>query len=719
MFFISMKPAETRRASPDNPEEGLFYLAVEKGPTFTVLSVNQALCNILGVSPTGSAPQLDVSVLAESCRSAAREYFAQAIVERTSVSWESSYIRQGREQILRVSVMPLFQAELGCTHLVGSVHDITQAHRIEHALREETRTLELLNDNGRTIASNLDLQALLQAVTDGATRLTGAKFGAFFYTSTDENGEALMLYTLSGAPQHVFDKLGKPRATPLLKLTYKGEGIIRSDDITADPRYGRADGLQGMPLGHLKVRSYLAAPVVSRAGSVVGALLFGHPEPGIFTEKAEKVIAGVAAQAAIAIDNARLYEAAQKAAQEREQLLQSERSARAEAERLSKMKDEFLAMLAHELRNPLAPITSAAERLSTLRDVQQQVVVAGEMITRQVAHMSRIVDDLLDVSRVTRGLVTLSKKVLNLKDVVDEALDQAGPLIEGKGHQVMVNMPYSPVYVEGDHTRLVQAVSNILNNAVKYTDQSGEIHLTLTTANGQAALSVRDNGSGMSEDLVPEVFELFAQGKRTLARSQGGLGLGLALVKRLVELHEGSVAARSEGIGHGSEFELRLPLTSDKPQPSDSPILAPARLSLEDSSTAPLKVIVIDDNKDAAASLSILLKDQGHSVRVGHTGTDGLELAAAESVDLCLVDIGLPDMDGYQVIEQLKNHPHTATSVFVAISGYGQENDLEKSRSAGFDHHLVKPVKIADMSKLIARYMSAGRLPATLSLPAK
>jgi signal transduction histidine kinase len=287
-----------------------------------------------------------------------------------------------------------------------------------------------------------------------------------------------------------------------------------------------------MPPKHLPVRSYLAAPVISRSGDVIGGLFFGHSGAGLFTERTERLIAGVAAQAAVAIDNARLYEQAQHAAKEREELLSRERIARAEAERLSHMKDEFLAMLAHELRNPLAPISSAAELLNLMYADEPRVRKSSETIKRQVAHMTRLVDDLLDVSRVTRNLVRLDKKMIDFRRIVGGSMDQVQALVDAKRHQVELCLPEEPVYVVGDETRLVQE---------------------------RLQLHVRDNGSGIPPDLLPEIFGLFTQGARTLARSQGGLGLGLALVKKLTELHGGSVLAHSAGSGQGSAFSVTLP----------------------------------------------------------------------------------------------------------------------------------------------------------------
>ena len=576
--------------------------------------------------------------------------------------------------------------------------------RVEETLRDESRILEVLHRTGQALASTLDLETLLQAITDAATQLSGAQFGAFFYNGQGEGGERIRPYTLSGAPLEAFAHFDSPGPTAVFNPTLHEQTAVRSDDILQDPRYGRSSPHYGMPQGHLPVRSYLAVPVVSRSGAVLGGLFFGHPEPGVFTERTERIVAGVAAQAAVAMDNAHLYEIAQKSARERDALLQSERAARVEAERLSRMKDEFLAMLAHELRNPLAPISNSAALLSIQFRDEPRIRQAGAIISRQVKHMSRLIDDLLDVSRVTRGLVTLQVSRVDLADVLRSALDQARPLIEEKSHRIDVQLPPQPVMVQGDATRLIQAVANILNNAAKYTPPAGTIRLALDVRDERARVQVRDNGLGMPPDLLPSVFELFTQGARTLARSQGGLGLGLALVKKLVELHGGAVAAHSDGVGLGSVFTIELPLGGAAGTEGGQ---AGLPHSLEPAAYRPLRVIIVDDNEDAADSLATLLRAQGHTVLVEYTAAAALRCATAELPDAMVVDIGLPDMDGYQLAERLRRQDETRDAVLIAATGYGGERDRERAREAGFAHHLVKPVDMAALVRILQSVASS------------
>ena len=573
--------------------------------------------------------------------------------------------------------------------------------RAEEALREETRVLELMKGASETLASTIDLEPLLQAITDAATQLVGAEFGSFFYNGRDDNGEAYLLYTLSGAPREAFAPLGKPRPTEVFGPTFRGSAPIRSDDIRNDPRYGSMAPYHGMPPGHLPVRSYLAASVISRSGEVIGGLFFGHSQPAMFNARSEELIGAFAVQAAIAIDNARLYDMAQRAAQEREQILASERAARAEAERHNKMKDEFLAMLAHELRNPLAPITSAAQLLR-LPEVNEGLrLKASNIISRQVRHMTELVDDLLDVSRVTRGLVKLENEILDLNKVAMAAVEQARPHIEERQHNLTVELPDAPVPVEGDRTRLIQVLVNLLNNAAKYTPPGGRIVLAVTVDGGEARAQVRDNGSGIDAQLLPHVFDLFTQADRAPDRSQGGLGIGLALVKSIVRMHNGQVFAYSAGAQQGTTMTVALPL-------AQAEVGQAVRAGEGAGETHPLTVTIVDDNGDAGHSLAVLLRAHGHTVHVHEDAADTLARADA-ATEVFILDIGLPDMTGYELARRLRRDPRHAHAVYVALTGYGQERDRELSRQAGFDHHLVKPVEIGKLAQILTAAAAVQR----------
>jgi PAS domain S-box-containing protein len=367
-------------------------------------------------------------------------------------------------------------------------------------------------------------------------------------------------------------------------------------------------------------------------------------------------------------------------------------------------KDEFLAMLAHELRNPMAPIRAAADLMEVAHLDPARLKRTSQIISRQVRHMTSLVDDLLDVSRVTRGLVKLEKTAINVKQVITDALEQVRPLIETKRHHLTLDLDPEPAHVLGDQKRLVQILTNLLHNAAKYTPAGGNIHLTMQATPECVFLHVVDNGVGIPAALQPRIFDLFAQAERNPDRTQGGLGIGLALVKSLVELHGGSVGCRSEGTGKGSSFVVTLPHLHVSPgrdrQQGPAPALTPA---------ARQRVLVVDDNVDAAQVLAMYLEVAGHDITVEHSARRALDSARQHRPDVCVLDIGLPEIDGYQLARMLRSDAGTARTLLIALTGYGQEQDRARAMAAGFDHHLVKPVDSATLLDLIASNKAASR----------
>jgi len=368
----------------------------------------------------------------------------------------------------------------------------------------------------------------------------------------------------------------------------------------------------------------------------------------------------------------------------------------------NRQKDQFLAMLAHELRNPLAPIMTAAQLLKVGSLDARNIANASEIIVRQASHMTDLVNDLLDVSRVTRGLVTLEKEELDLNVIVSAAVEQVRPLIDARRHSLTLQLSGRSAHVIGDRTRLVQVISNILNNAAKYTAPGGRITLSVTADEQSVHIAVRDNGVGIAPDILPYIFDLFTQAERTPDRSQGGLGIGLALVKSLVALHGGTVRAASSGIGQGSEFCICLPR-----------LAIPADAAADEASGAGvpgqsgLRVMVVDDNVDAAQMLAALLEVQGHAVCVEYDGKGALERARLERPEVLLLDIGLPDMDGYELARRLRGQPESAHATLVALTGYGQSQDRKEAEEAGFDHYLVKPADMAQVNEVLAEAVRA------------
>jgi PAS domain S-box-containing protein len=370
---------------------------------------------------------------------------------------------------------------------------------------------------------------------------------------------------------------------------------------------------------------------------------------------------------------------------------------RIEAERLEadRRKDEFLAMLAHELRNPVASISNAVYLLGRL-ETEEDLLCAKEVVERQVKHLARLIDDLLDVSRITRGKIRLKKETVNLSSIVNSAVEAVQPLIDERKHQLTVSLIGTP-RLEADPLRLEQVLVNLLTNAAKYTDASGGIALTARHEGTDIVISVRDTGIGIPENLLPKVFDLFVQGDRTMARSEGGLGIGLTLVKNLVEMHGGSVTAVSEGPGKGSELVVRLPALQNGPRKT-TPTKSSPRVARQSS-----RVLVVDDNADTAHGVSKLLKLLGHEVETTHNGPKAIELARSFKPEVVLLDIGLPDMDGYAVVKQLRKEDCCKDALIVAVSGYGQDEDRQRSREAGFDQHLVKPVDYDALMSVFAQ----------------
>jgi signal transduction histidine kinase/CheY-like chemotaxis protein len=357
-------------------------------------------------------------------------------------------------------------------------------------------------------------------------------------------------------------------------------------------------------------------------------------------------------------------------------------------------KDEFLAMLGHELRNPLAPIRAASDLLRIPDLERDKIRQTSEIIARQVKHMTGLIDDLLDLSRVSRGLVTLDETLLDARQVVTAAVEQVRPLVDVRRHRVTIQMTHEPAFVHGDQKRLVQILANVLNNAAKYTPEGGDIVVAMDTDNDTVRYTVSDNGIGIDPHMLAHVFDLFAQAERSSDRSQGGLGIGLALVRNLVALHGGRVAAASDGIGKGSRFTITLPRVA---APASG--AASIQNGIAPAPAHSLRLLVVDDNDDAGQMLGLFLEAAGYEVTVVQSARAALECARTDPPDACLLDIGLPDMDGNALARQLRLMPQMASATLVAITGYGQEADRARTTDAGFDHHFVKPV---DMESLLA-----------------
>jgi PAS domain S-box-containing protein len=383
---------------------------------------------------------------------------------------------------------------------------------------------------------------------------------------------------------------------------------------------------------------------------------------------------------------------------------QAEKALHERSEQLAeadKMKNEFLAMLAHELRNPLAPIQNALHliRLQGF-DKAENAPELWTIMERQVESLVRLVDDLLDVSRITRGKIGIQKQPVDVNAIVSRAVESSRPLIEARRQKLEVSLPYEPMRVDADLTRMTQVLLNLLNNAAKYTPEGGHIWLTVERRDGEVVFCVRDDGVGIPPEMLSKVFELFSQSEQTLDRAEGGLGIGLTLARRLTEMHGGTVAAFSNGPGKGSEFVVRIPLLTN-PSPIAASALARPAVDGQPRKAGGKQVLVVDDNRDAANTMALLLRKWGHEVNMAYDGNEALTAADTYKPDLILLDIGLPGRDGYEVARLIRSQPALAGTAIVALTGYGTEKDRERSQAAGFDEHIIKPVDFARLRELL------------------
>jgi PAS domain S-box-containing protein len=556
--------------------------------------------------------------------------------------------------------------------------------RLAETNRELAREVEVrttLAQVGASIAGQLHSEKLIQVVTDASTKLTEAEFGAFFFNVTDERGDSYLLSSLAGAPKEAFSSFPHPRATQILGPTFRGKMIIRLDDVTRDPRYGQNPPFHGMPEGHLPVRSYLAVPVIGRGDVLLGGLLFGHSQPGVFTNRHELLAAGVASWAAIALDNARLYQEA------------------AEANRL---KDEFLATLSHELRTPLNAVLGWAHMLrhSTMQPSMRERAL--ESVERNAKAQAQLVEDLLDVSRIVAGKLQMKSDPVDLGAVIANAVDTVRAGVTAKRLSLHVHAPPEQrLMVSGDADRLQQVVWNLVSNAVKFTPAGGRVDIELRRAESKAEIVVRDTGQGIAPSFRPYLFQRFRQMDASKTRQHGGLGLGLSIVKHLVEAHGGAVTAESEGPGHGATFRLQLPLRE-----AESP-LAVTR-TVADRILAGVRVLVVDDEADARELTRYVLEGRG-ALAVGTASAgEALHLLASQQYDLLIADIGMPERDGLALIRALRSLPDGSLNrevPAIALTAYTGVRDRDEALAAGFNAHLGKPIDPDQLILTIATFV--------------
>jgi len=550
--------------------------------------------------------------------------------------------------------------------LVGTAHDITERKRAEDMLVEHRALLEL-------IARDVSLDECLAAVCAAVARLSpGARACVL---AVDAEGRTLVRAVgVALPPAFVADLCGP------VSVAAPGAALA-SEDVGGDERWSREWRERCALLG---IRACHGTPIEGE-GRSVGCLILCFGEARAATAHERRIGVFGAQVAGIALARDRTHRAL------RDTLAAAER-ARSEAEHANHAKDEFLAMLGHELRNPLAAVRNAVTTASLDAHRRDAALAIAHRQTEQLAWL---VDDLLDVARITQGRIALRREATTLQAIVARAVETTRDFIEARGHDLVLDLPPRPVAVDGDPGRLEQVVVNLLSNSAKYTDPGGQITVTVAHDGADAVVRVRDTGIGIAAEMLPHVFDLFAQSRRGLDRTQGGLGIGLTVVRRLVELHGGRIVVASPGLGHGAEFLVRLPALDAPPERTPA---APRRAPAEG---VPARVLMVEDNPDAAESLQLLLETLGHRVRVAHHGLAALEAARTSQPDVMLVDIGLPGMDGYEVARRIRQDPAFGTPVLVALTGYGREEDKRAAMAAGFDHHLVKPIDTKRLQQLL------------------
>ncbi len=597
--------------------------------------------------------------------------------------------RDGTERPIDDSAAPLRDAEGALRAIVLTFRDVTERRRAEEALRlsearlaadlvERTRTNEALRKQAGRQRLLWEAAAVLMttADADAMLRTLFAKIGpdlgldAYFNFMVNDTGDALRLVSCMGIPEQT--------ARSIERLEF-GQAVCGAVAQSRQPivatHIQQSDDPRVQLVKSFGIRVYACNPLLA-GDRLLGSLSFASRSRDQLDADEVEFLQTICRYVAVAYERLRLVE----------QLKEADRK-----------KDEFLATLAHELRNPLAPLRNGLQILRLTGEDREATENACLVMERQVKQLVRLVDDLLDVSRITRNKLKLRKERMELAVAVRQAVEISRPLIEAASHHLTVTLPAEPIPLDADAARLAQVFSNLLNNAAKYTERGGRIWLTVERQGSEAVVRVKDTGIGIPADSLPHLFEMFTQIDRSLERSQGGLGIGLTLVKRLTEMHGGTVEVHSDGPDRGSEFTVRLPVANVRPAAPQEPNSAGDRTA----ASRQLKILVVDDNVDSATSLSMMLRIHGHDVRTAHDGVQAVEMAEAFRPDAVLLDIGLPKRNGYEAARCIRQQPWGKPMRLIALTGWGQEEDRRRSKEAGFDRHLVKPVDPAVLETLL------------------
>ncbi len=569
---------------------------------------------------------------------------------------------------LSITLSPVRDASGG---LIGSAmiaRDISDRVRADAALRVRLRQLDALSHAGQAlILGKNEPVPLQQELFERVGEATGSELQLNY--AVRDGASELVLQSAQGLPPELFERMRTVRLDEALC------GVVAEQRHNLVLNHLQTSVLpQASVLRQAGARCYAGFPLIAR-GQVYGVAAFASTSRDHFREGDLQVMQTVCDQAS--------------AMHERAELLDELHAREQSLKRADRAKDEFIATLAHELRNPLAPIRNAVGIMRhDDENMTQQIAWCRDIIDRQVMQMTHLLEDLLDVSRVTRNKIELRRDRIDLLSAIEQAVETTRPLIEAQGQRLQIELPNEPCLLYGDLTRLTQVFANLLNNAAKYTDRDGQITLTMTCLAEHARVSVRDSGIGIEAPQLPFVFDMFSQLAPALERARGGLGIGLALTRGLVELHGGSIEAFSAGAGQGSEFVVLLPTTPPaRPQENDvSDRKDPA------PSQPRRRMLVVDDNVDAAQTLGAILELHGHDVRIAYSGAEGLRIASEWRPEIGVLDIGIPDLNGYELCRGIRERCLDAQPLLIACTGWGQQEDVERAREAGFDHHLVKPV---------------------------
>jgi PAS domain S-box-containing protein len=646
-----------------------------------------------GVDPAGLTGKHIKDLLGEEGYEAIEEYVKEALSGQI-VAFESWVTYKEGDRYVSATYIPDISETGEVKGFSALVTDITDKKEIEHKLIEQTETVETINSIGQILSAELELKKLVQAVTDAATELTGAKFGSFFYNDVDEKGEYYSLYSISGVPREHFAHFPMPRNTDLFGPTFRGENVIRLDDVKKDPRYGKNSPYYGIPPGHLPVTSYLAVPVVSRLGEVLGGLFFGHPRAGVFTERAERIVVGLASQAAIAIDNARLFQRVQEA--------------KRAAEEANRIKDEFLATVSHELRTPLTAMLGWVRLLRSGKLDDPTSARAIETIERNVKSQAQLIEDLLDISRITTGKLRLDMQPLEVERLIKAAVDAIRPAAEAKNIRIRMVLDSMSDYVSGDFERLQQVLWNLLSNAIKFSPRGESVQIKMERTDSHIDIEVSDRGQGIKPEFLPYIFNRFSQADSSINRSYGGLGLGLAIVKHLVELHGGTVEAASEGTGRGATFKVSLPILILEKELDHTGHVRSQGWGKESfalpTSLIGLRILAVDDEPDTIEMLKTIFEQCRAEVRTATSVTQAIEILDRWNPDVLISDIGMPDQNGYDLIREVRTRaPKQGGNIpAVALTAYARVEDRVKTLTAGYQMHVPKPIEPEELITIVA-----------------